>query len=158
LQAFAESDDLSRLGLLLQLFSTMASAPAGDKVYLSSRVFALTAESRHLGAMQAAVQFLLSHYRGEVRMEQLLKVTNMSKPTFSRVFKSHSGKSLNEFLQQIRLDAACQELAETNNPVIEVALNSGFSQVSFFNRLFKRVFKACPSTYRKRRQSDLMTS
>ncbi len=153
LHAFADADDLARLGILLEIFSSLAAAPEDDRRQLSTQVFALPTESRHLGAMQAAVQFLLAHYREDVRLDEVLEVTSMSKPTFSRVFKAHTGKTLLEFLQHIRLDAACRELVETDNPIIEIAYNNGFSQTSFFNRLFRRTFKCSPSAYRVLRRS-----
>lgn len=148
MHAFAAADDLSRLGVLIQIFASLTGARADEQHQLSTQIFSLPTESRHLGAMQAAVQFLLAHYRDDVRLDEVLEVTHMSKPTFSRVFKSHTGKTLLEFLQQIRLDAACRELVDTDNPIIEIAYNNGFSQTSFFNRLFRRTFKCSPSAYR----------
>jgi AraC-like DNA-binding protein len=143
---------LDRLGLLFRLLATAASTPSRDLVLLSQQSFSLSAEIQHQNAMQAAMRFLLAHYRDELRLQQLLDVTRMSKPTFSRQFKKHSGKTLNEFLQHIRLDAACHELATSNQPIIDLALACGFSQISFFNRLFRRAFGCSPSVYRERRQ------
>jgi AraC-like DNA-binding protein len=56
---------------------------------------------------------------------------------------------LGKFLQQIRVEAASRELAETEKPGIEIALASGFSQISFFNRVFQRAMKCTPSSYRE---------
>lgn len=148
LHAFALADDLARVGMLFTIFSSLSAAPPEDRRSLSTQLFTLPTESRHLGSMQSAVQFLLAHYHDDVRLDEVLEVTGMSKPTFSRVFKAHTGKTLLEFLQKVRLDAACRELIETNNPIIEVAYNNGFSQTSFFNRLFRRTFKCSPSAYR----------
>lgn len=150
LHQLVATEGLDRLGFLLRIFATAAAAPSRDYTFLSAHAFSLSAETRHQTAMRAAVQFLLAHFRDDVRMEQLLKVTRMSKPTFSRQFKKHAGKTLNEFLQQVRLDAACSELTETDHPIIDVALRSGFSQISFFNRIFRRMLKCSPSAYRTR--------
>ena len=150
LHQLVATERLDRLGLLLRSLATAAAAPARDFTYLSAQAFSLTTESRHQTAMRTAMQFLLSHFRSELRLEQVLEATQMSKPTFSRQFKKHSGKSLNEFLQQIRLDAACRDLVETDHSIIDVALASGFSQISFFNRVFRRVIKCSPSQYRSR--------
>lgn len=148
----ARGDGLGRLGLLLQVLATAARVPANDLEYISTQTFSLSADSSHQNAMRAAMRFLLTHYREEIRLSQLLEVTRMSKPTFSRYFKKHSGKTLGKFLQQIRLEAACRELAETEKPVIEIALACGFSQISFFNRVFQRAMKCTPSVYRERRR------
>jgi AraC-like DNA-binding protein len=99
--------------------------------------------------MRAAMRFLLTNYRDEIHHSQVLEVTRMSKSTFCRYFKNHSGKTLEKFLQQLRVDAACRELAETDKPIIEVALGCGFSQISFFNRVFQRTLGCTPSHYRK---------
>jgi AraC-like DNA-binding protein len=143
---------LDRLGQLFRLLAVAATSPAQDQVMLSAHSFSLSTESRHQSAMQAAIRFLLAHYRHEIRLQQLLDVTRMSKPTFSRQFKKHSGKTLNEFLQQIRIDAACHELATTEQPIIDLAMGCGFSQISFFNRVFLRAFGCSPSRYRQRRR------
>jgi AraC-like DNA-binding protein len=79
----------------------------------------------------------------------------MSKPTFSRQFKKHCGKTLSDFVQQVRLDAACHELAETDHPIIDVALGNGFSQISFFNRVFRRAIQCSPSEYRARTRKQM---
>lgn len=143
---------LDRLGLLFRLLAAVASSPARDQVALSQHSFSLSTESRHQTAMQAAIRFLLGHYRYEIRLDQLLEVTGMSKPTFSRQFKKHAGKTLSEFLQQIRLDAACHELATSDQPIIDLALGCGFSQISFFNRVFRRALQCSPSVYRRRQR------
>src|SRR5205085_1232642 len=88
----------------------------------------------------------------EVRLEEVLRLTAMSKPTFTRLFKKHAGKTFSEFVMQIRLQAACRELAATERPVLEIALSSGFSQVSFFNRIFRRALRCSPTQYRARRR------
>lgn len=145
---------LERLGVLLRILATAAAAPERDYEYLSTRAFSLSAEAGHQAAMRAAVQFLVAHFRDEVRMEQLLAVTHMSKATFCRQFKAHSGKTLNEFLQHIRLDAVCRELAETDHAITDVALASGFSQISFFNRVFRRTYQCSPGEYRERHRHE----
>lgn len=144
-------DGLGRLGLLLQILATAARVPEHELEYISTQKFSLSADANHQNAMRAAMRFLLTRYREEIRLSQLLEVTRMSKPTFSRYFKEHSGKTLGKFLQQIRVEASCRELAETEKPVIEIALACGFSQISFFNRVFQRTMKCTPSVYRERR-------
>ncbi|MDD2764625.1 MAG: AraC family transcriptional regulator [Opitutaceae bacterium] len=149
LPQLAATDGLDRLGLLLRLLATAATAPVRDQAFISVNSFSLSVASRHQTAMQATIRFLLENFRREIRLREILAVSQMSKPTFSRQFKKHSGKTLGEFLQQIRLDAACRELTETDHSVIDVALGNGFSQVSFFNRVFRRALRCNPSDYRR---------
>ncbi|MES2693128.1 MAG: AraC family transcriptional regulator [Verrucomicrobiota bacterium] len=152
LRQMVGTEGLERLGLFMQLLAIAAQAPAETREVISTQTFSLSGESEHQNAMRAAMRFLLTHYREEIRLSQLLEVTHMSKPTFCRYFKKHSGKTLGKFLQQIRVEAACRELVETEKPIIEIALGCGFSQISFFNRVFQRAVGCTPSHYRHRQR------
>lgn len=151
MHAIVHLDGLARLGQLFRLLAIAAGASLAERKFISTQTFSLSGESGPQTAMRSAMRFLLTHYREEVSLAQLLAVTRMSKPTFSRYFKKHAGKPLGKFLQQIRIEAACRHLTETEKPVIEIALACGFSQISFFNRVFQRVMKCTPSAYRERR-------
>lgn len=139
---------LAQLARLMIMLAKTAGAPAEDRCYLSSRPFALTAECHYQQAISKAMRHLVAHFRDEVRLGDLLALTDLSRPTFSRQFRQHSGRSFSEFLNRLRLDAACRELAASDRSVIDIALSSGFSQISFFNRLFRRELKCSPSGYR----------
>lgn len=152
LQQLAAADGLDRLGLLLQLLAIAAAAPKSEQEYISNQTFSLSGDSDHQNAMRAAMRFILTNYREEISLGQLLEVTRMSKPTFSRYFKKHSGKTFGKLLQQIRVEAACRELKETEKSIIDVALSCGFSQISFFNRVFQRTMRCTPTRYRERQR------
>ena len=148
LQTLAHSTGPARLGQLLYLFALLAAAPAGDVMPLSSRAFALPTASVHQQAISSAVRHLLANFRDIVRLDEVLRLTGMSKAAFARQFKQHSGKTFSEFINHIRLQAASRELAETDDAVMEIALACGFTQISFFNRLFRRVYRCSPTCYR----------
>lgn len=150
LQELTQTTDADRLGLLFRLLARMASAPDKERTLLSTPAFALPEGSEHQQAMAEAVRYLLANFRDEIRLEEVLKLTRMSKPTFSRQFKKHSGKTFCDFVSQIRLQTACRELIETNRSILEIALSSGFSQVSFFNRIFRRTYRCSPTQFRAR--------
>lgn len=143
---------VEQLALLLRVLAVIHAAPEKERVRLSERSFALAAESHYQQAISKAVRHLIASFREPVRLEDVLVLTGMSRPTFARQFKKHSGKTLSEFLNHLRLQAACRELVESDRSVLEIALGSGFTQVSFFNRLFRRLQKCSPTEYRARRR------
>jgi AraC-like DNA-binding protein len=150
LNAMESADSPERLGLLLRLFARLVSAKEKDQSFLSKRSFSFPVDTHHRQAVSEAVRYLLAHFREEIRLPEVLDVVHMSKPTFARQFRKHSGKSFSEFLTQIRLRAACQELEGTDRPVLEIALANGFSHVSFFNRVFRRILHSTPTCYREK--------
>ena len=77
----------------------------------------------------------------------------MTTATFCRQFKKHVGQSYTDFLNHLRLQAACHDLAETNKPIIEIAFESGFSQLAFFYRFFRRQMGCNPKVFRASQQA-----
>ena len=53
-----------------------------------------------------------------------------------------------EYLNQYRLEMASRQLTETELPVTSIALESGFNNISYFNRVFKKKFGVTPKEYR----------
>jgi AraC-like DNA-binding protein/mannose-6-phosphate isomerase-like protein (cupin superfamily) len=147
--ALAALDELPRLVAFLHLLSTLASAPACDVEQLSGRPFALDGTAEQQEAMARAVSYVLAHYREPIRLEDLLRLTHMSRATFARQFHRHAGKSFSDFLNQVRLQAVCRALMESAESISAIAFNHGFNQLSFFNRLFRREFGISPRDYRR---------
>ncbi|HEY1084126.1 MAG TPA: AraC family transcriptional regulator [Prosthecobacter sp.] len=150
LQEMTQAENEDQLALLLRILACIRRAPEPDLAVLSSRALALVSESHYQQAIDKAVRYLVAHFREEVRLEEMLKLTHLSRPTFARQFKKLSGHTLSEFLNRLRLQAACRELVETDQSILEIALHCGFTQVSFFNRLFRRMTGCSPSAYRKK--------
>jgi AraC-like DNA-binding protein/mannose-6-phosphate isomerase-like protein (cupin superfamily) len=150
----ANATGADRLGLLLRLLAALADAPTRNQSFLSARVFSLNTASAHQQAVGDAVRHLLANFRDELRLDDVLKLTGMSRPTFCRQFKKHTGQTFSEFVTRVRLDAACRELVESDRSVLEIALLCGFTQVSFFNRIFRRRLGCNPTGYRTRRRGD----
>ena len=97
LHELARTGGTDQLGLLLRTFALLADSPERDRRLLSARAFSLPTASAHQQAMAEAVRHLLAHFREPIRLDELLRITAMSKPTFSRQFKKHSGKNLQRF-------------------------------------------------------------
>lgn len=143
---------LHRLAAFLQIQAALCNGAAGDMRSLAAQPFSLTGTAANQESIRRAVSYILAHYRESIHLSDLLKLTGMSRPTFARQFLLHAGKSFSTFRNQIRLQAVCTALRETDEPISTIALNHGFNQLSFFNRLFLREFKMSPSSYRRRQR------
>lgn len=137
-----------QLALLLRLLALVASSRADEQRPLSSRSFTQSAASRYQEALSRSMQHLVANFRKEIRLADLLRISGLSRPTFARQFKQHFGHSFSAFVNQLRLQAACRELRDTDRTILDVALGSGFPQLTFFNRLFRREMRCTPSDYR----------
>lgn len=143
-----------QLASLLRVLARLTRAAESERRPISARSFALSANSEHQEAIAKAVRYLSANFREEIRLEALLPLTGMSRPTLARQFKKHSGRTYSQFLNRLRLQAACRELEESQRSVLDIALASGFTQVSFFNRIFRRLICCSPSAYRAKCQRE----
>jgi AraC-like DNA-binding protein len=140
---------MERLGLLLRLLGYLARVPARDGEMLSNRSFSLAVGSMYQEVIGNAVRYLIANFREEIRLEELLEITGLSKGTFSRQFKIHVGRTFSGFLLMLRVQAAARDLKETNRTVTEIAYACGFGQMSFFNRSFRKWKGMSPGEWRR---------
>lgn len=100
-----------------------------------------------------AVSFLDNHFSGPVTLNLLSNVAHMSPTYFSKIFNRLMSKSVSAYLNEKRLSYACLLLKTTQKNVCEVALQSGFGDIPYFNRLFKAQLGCTPKQYRAKQIS-----
>ena len=149
MESLSHTNGLVRLGRLLELLAEIAGAPPDGAEALASHSFMAPGDTNYQDSMSRTLRQLVARFRDEIHLDEVLKIACMSRPTFARQFKRHTGRSLSDFLTELRLQAACRELLDTSKTVTGIALDCGFSHVSFFNRAFRRNHGCSPSAYRK---------
>lgn len=95
------------------------------------------------------IDYINNNYQKNLSIDFLADFIGYSKTHFMTVFKQHTGTSCTEFIIQVRLSKACDLLINTTSPILEIASNIGFNNLSNFNRQFKRYYQVTPSQYRK---------
>lgn len=93
-------------------------------------------------------KFITLHYNRPLTLEQVSKLSGMSKSNFTSKFKEIVGHTFIEYRNEIRINQAKKMLAHTNEKIIFIASEVGFEDISHFNRTFKEYSKMSPSKYR----------
>ena len=96
----------------------------------------------------SVLDYLDEHYAEDITLEKVADVAGFSKFHFSRLFKQCSGYNFYDYVCFRRIKAAETLLLKPGSSITEVALQSGFSSLSTFNRTFKKVKGCTPSEYR----------
>lgn len=105
--------------------------------------------NKYIDKIMPALKFIDTHYNEQITLESLSATTNMNPSYFCRVFKKATNSTFTEYLNFVRVIKSERLLTSNSGSVSDIALDVGFSSVSYFNRIFKRFKSLSPSEYRK---------
>lgn len=123
---------------LLCLLSILDQLSADRKArLLASDSFQLATGAAETERMKRVLEFMLAHFRSEIRTEQIASVAGMAPAAFCRYFKNRTRKTFTEYLNELRIGHARKLLVSVDLSAGQVGLESGFNSSSHFHRLFK---------------------
>lgn len=120
-----------------------------DSRVLSSFSFAKVATSSDSRRVQKVQNYINEHYKEKILLNDLADMIGMTPVSFSRFFKLRTGKSLSDYIIDIRLGFAIRLLVDSSMSIAEVCYESGFNNLSNFNRIFKKKKKYSPKEFRE---------
>lgn len=95
-----------------------------------------------------SVSYTESHFNKKVSIEDLAEISNLSVRHFNRCFKVAYKTTPIHYLTMLRLECAKNLLMSTNKGITEIALQSGFQDINYFSRIYKRNVGMSPREYR----------
>lgn len=93
--------------------------------------------------------YVIANYTQEVHLDEVAHLANMTETAFCRYFKKVTNKTFVELVTEFRVKHACQLLRTSNKSMVEICFESGFGNLSHFNKQFKEWMKVPPLQYRK---------
>lgn len=140
--------DFYRMMELIELLYILGSSQDYRRLSSSSfaQIVAPPVDSRRVRKVQ---EFLNANFKQEIRLPDLAALVGMSPTAFSRFFKLRTGRSVTDYLIDIRIGYASRRLVDSLMSVAEICYESGFNNVSNFNRIFKRKKGCTPKEFRE---------
>ncbi len=138
------SDRLYSLFQIFNIFSTTS-----EYKLLASPGFTETFKKHEHEPLGRALQHILTNFQKPVKLQDLLEITCMSNTTFCKTFKKAYRMNFREYLLRVRTGYACRLLLEDSLSIAEIAWNSGFQNISNFNRQFKRIKGVTPKEFKQ---------
>lgn len=99
--------------------------------------------------MSRIISYIQDHYSEKISLQDIADRENLTTSYLSHLFKDHLHKSFQAFVNQLRFERAVFLLKNTNMKIIDVCIESGFSDSKYLNRAFMDVFGMTPKEYRK---------
>lgn len=148
MKRLAESDGLARVIELLAILNALAQST--ELKSLASASYEPKLESADQGRMERVVDFIHSHLTEEIDRARLAKLAHLSLGAFSRFFHSRTGKTVPEYVNEVRIGRACRMLSEDAGNITDIAMDCGYRNLANFNRRFREVVGTTPSAYRQK--------
>jgi AraC-like DNA-binding protein len=133
--------------LFLQILNTLSLSEGSHTLATTSYAKVdITDDSRRVLRVK---NYINQNYMEEIKLKTLADLANMSQSAFSRFFKLHSGRTLSDYIIDIRLGNATRMLIDTTESIAEISFSCGYNNLSNFNRIFKRKKGCSPSEFRE---------
>lgn len=146
LQQLSRFDQLLALLQILQALATSAEyevlnhAPAANKAFEKQR-----------RRMDVIYQYIEKHYNDSPDVNIIAEKINLSPAAFCRYFKKQTRQTFTDFINQYRIGEA-KNLLMQDKTITETCYATGFGQLSYFNKVFKKLTRENPSDFKKRNQ------
>lgn len=131
-------------GYVFQLMGYLCSHYATKTTSLGAQ----QQNNEKLQKMNTIAGFLHEHYATKISTQDLVQMSHYNYSHFCHTFKEVFGMSVNRYLLNIRINKASALLTSTDMNITEIATTSGFSDVNYFARVFKKETGLSPTKYR----------
>ncbi|MBC7914909.1 MAG: helix-turn-helix transcriptional regulator [Pyrinomonadaceae bacterium] len=146
LRKAASQNGIKHIITLLKIVYILSTTE--EYTFLASNNYVNNFQFRDNERMNRVYSFLLENFKNEIPLSQVADIAGMNPHAFCRFFKSRTQKPLTQFINEIRIGHACKLLTNKNESITQIAYESGFNNVSNFNRFFKLMKKTSPRDYR----------
>ncbi|OAA92602.1 AraC family transcriptional regulator [Clostridium coskatii] len=103
----------------------------------------------NLNRLKNVFLYINENFTKKITLDEISEMAHISKEHFCRTFKQITGRSLTNYINNLRIQKADLLLQKTDLNITEIALNCGFSDVNYFSRIYKKVKNVSPLNFRK---------
>jgi AraC-like DNA-binding protein len=147
MEAILLVNGVKRIEYLLNLLELIASSTSCS--ILSSSGFTKTYNLTNTDKINDIYSYTFNNFKNRITIKEIADEVNLSPHSFCRYFKTRTLKTYWQFLSEIRVGYACKLLIENRTSINQICYESGFYNLSNFNRCFKTITNKTPLQYFK---------
>lgn len=99
--------------------------------------------------IRVVMDYLNSHMDEQFSLEFLSEMVGICKSSLRRLFKEQSGKTVGEYVVELRMSTAARQLLISDKPISTIAYEVGYENPGYFTRVFRGYFGTSPYEYRR---------
>lgn len=108
---------------------------------------------RTISQIKAITNYIEEHFAEKISLDNLAEFANISLYHLSHIFKKCTGQSPNEYINFYRLTMAANRLLAEDTQILNIAIDCGYNNISYFNRAFKKRYGLTPKEYRNKHRN-----
>lgn len=144
---FKANNSLDRLITLIRILDLLGTS--SDLIPLSKSLFMVKVDKQNVDRLNQVIDYTITNFAARITLEDIASLSNMSVSNFCKYFKGRMKKTYVQYLTEVRIGMSCKLLIENKLSVHQIAFESGFVNMSNFNRAFKLTKQMTPLSYRK---------
>lgn len=145
LKSIEKKNGMERFLILMEILNRLSISKEVE--LLSNLSFLRNPTSSESKKLETVFQYMLDHHQRTIKLEEVAKIANLSVSAFCRFFKLRTRKTFSQFVNEFRISVACKKLLLDDFSISEVCYEVGFTNLSNFNRQFKKITGFTPSQY-----------
>jgi AraC-like DNA-binding protein len=138
---------LARASSLLRLLDILARST--NSRILSSPYYNTIETSAESKRLNQVFDYIFAHFKEEISLQEVADLLPMSTSAFCRLFKQRTNRTLTDFLKELRIGHAAKLLLEGQHNVTEACYDSGYNNISNFNKHFREIKGSSPRDFVK---------
>ncbi|WP_293740791.1 AraC family transcriptional regulator [uncultured Parabacteroides sp.] len=142
LKSMYKQNEVERLSSIIRL---LAILPLADKTHIVGKYKERDRKQERLDMIRV---FITCNAYRNISLDDVVRHVGMNKSAFCTFFKQSIGKTFITYLNEYRIERACQLLKQENISISEICYHVGFTDIPYFNRVFKKHKGCSPSQYR----------
>lgn len=148
LDLFPKKEPGYELAINASLLMIIYNIISSRKIYFGKSTNGVM-DSYKIEQFKKIIKYIKKNYSNKITLSDLGKEVNISVYHFCRFFKTMSGKTPFEYLVEYRIYRAERLLISTDKKIVDIAMEVGFTSISYFIKRFKKINNCSPSKYRK---------
>ncbi len=140
-----EFTGFNQLIRFLEILQLMSEVP--DFKLLASEAYKPGLHDLSDDRVQKVIRFLTFNYQHHISLGEVASLAGMHPTAFCRFFKEKTGKLFSQYLNELRVGFACKLLMDGNLQISQICFETGFNNLSNFNRTFKTITGLTPTSY-----------
>lgn len=102
--------------------------------------------------LPTAIDYLRAHFKESLTLQEVAEAAGVHPVHLAHEFRRKLGLTVGGYVRKLRVELACQELVSSTQPIVDIAVTSGFADHSHMTRVFRRETGLTPTEFRKMRQ------